>query len=362
MMPLNTKFVNFVSLTITTWIIKTLVLVSFFASLTGCADKNSKTPEEPYGTMGRSALTGDLSQQLNDVFEKHYSAAEGRTYEQLIDTYTPQFLPSINVDVKRADYYDDFVNAFELSEAATKILDELGFVVIPSPARNRAPYSEFSSNGAGPADIFYRVFANDLPVFVSADSVLHAWHRTFDKIMETTEERKMVDVLKQMLDKTMGALDRSNQAGKDALFYLAVSRALLDSEWDIPSDVEADVNTYLSLAMDNYYAVFVGQTNAINPSGLLTICAQTDLDNCRGDYASIAERYAQQPAPSYSSRVFACDVPPLAMRFFPQRFGYGSWVTSRTTTPRLKPAVDGGRAMAMTEDVLFALGADRAVQ
>ena len=50
------------------------------------------------------------------------------------------------------------------------------------------------------------------------------------------------------------------------------------------------------------------------------------------------------------------------MRFFPQRFGYGSWVTSRSTIPRFKPLVQGpdGRSMARVEDVAFAFGADRA--
>ena len=425
-----------------------MVVVSCFACMAGCANNNSDSPDETFTPMARSAQTGELSQQLNDVFEKHYTAAEGRTYEQLIAEYNPQFLSAIEFDVKGADYYDNFVSAFELSDKAVKILDELGFVVVNSPARESATFSEFSSNGAGPADIFYRVFANDLPVFVSADSVLHAWHRTFDKIMETTEAQKMVDLLKQMLDKTMGALDGSDPAGKDALFYLAVSRALLDAEWQIPSEVKVDVDKYLSLIaskqldevdfmgqptfidfsqfaprghytrseklekyfmammwlgrtdlvlyddcpqsisrpreevaaralagamkksggdelfnqMDQFYAVFVGRTNAINPSGLLSICEQAGLDNCQGDYSAIEELYAQQPVPSYSSRVFTCDEPPIAMRFFPQRFGYGAWVTSRTTTPRLKPAVEGGRAMAITEDVLFALGADRAVK
>lgn len=430
------------------FITRALLVLSFLFFLAGCNNSKNETPDETFDPMGRSVEAGTFSQQLNEVFENHYSAVEGTTYEQLIDKYAPEFLPSLNFDVTSADFYNDFLNAFELTGAAVEILNELGFVVIPSPARSSSTVTEFPSKGAGPADIFYRVFAKDLPVFVSADSILHAWHRTFDKILETTEENKMFDLLEELLDKTMGALDSSDQAGQDALFYLSVSRALLEPEWSIPPDIAGEVNKYLTFIgdghlnkvdfmgistfidfsqfvprghythseklkkyfmammwlgrtdlvlynacpssvprpreelaaralagamadsgasklfnkMDRYYAVFVGRTNAIHPSGLLTICEEAGLTNCQGSYSSIEESYARQPAPPYSSRVFGCDVPPIAMRFFPQRFGYDSWVTSRTTTPRLKPAVPGGRAMAMTEDVLFVLGADRAVK
>ena len=85
--------------------------------------------------------------------------------------------------------------------------------------------------------------------------------------------------------------------------------------------------------MNRFYAAYVGQTNALTPAALLSLCAQAGLTDCAGDAADMEPIYAEQPAPEYSSRVFAGDTPPISMRFFPQRFGYGAWVTSQTTTP-----------------------------
>jgi hypothetical protein len=98
--------------------------------------------------------------------------------------------------------------------------------------------------------------------------------------------------------------------------------------------------------MDGFYAAFVGQSNTLTPKALLALCAEAGLDACEGKAARMDAVYAAQPSPAYSSRVFAGPVPPLTMRSFPQRFAYDAWVTSQTTTPRLEPAVPGGRAMA----------------
>ena len=38
------------------------------------------------------------------------------------------------------------------------------------------------------AEVFYKLWHNDLPVFISCDALLQAWHRTYDAILEETEE------------------------------------------------------------------------------------------------------------------------------------------------------------------------------
>jgi hypothetical protein len=42
--------------------------------------------------------------------------------------------------------------------------------------------------GASFAEVFYNLFYSDLPVFVSTDALLEAWHRTYDAMLEETEE------------------------------------------------------------------------------------------------------------------------------------------------------------------------------
>ncbi len=355
--------------------------------------------------------------------------------------------PHLDFDVSKAAHYEDFIGAFALSLEDRQTFDAMGFVVLPSPARRSAPYSEFESNGSGPADVYYRVFAEDLPVIITADSILHAWHRSFDKILETEEERSLSPALGALLEKTLGALDENTQAGRDASFYLSVARRLLDPEWSPPPGVSDEVERFIGYiesralrevdflgeltvidfsqfvprghythselleryfmsmmwlgrtdlvlfdsnpgatprpreeaaaravvaamndsssfdefgAIDGFYGIFVGRTNALTPAALLELCRQSGLEGCRGEPQGMVAAYKEQPAPSYSSRVFA-DPPPISMRFIPQRFAFDAWVTARTTIPRLKPAIPGGRSMAMPEDVAFALGSNRALR
>ncbi|WP_424102636.1 DUF3160 domain-containing protein [Moorena producens] len=89
------------------------------------------------------------------------------------------------------------------------------------------------------AELFYRIYSNDLPVFVSADALLHAWHRSYDAILEELEESYLAtsldEILTGMADKIPEA---SNQYGDgvldlsliDADYFLGVARSLLAGE------------------------------------------------------------------------------------------------------------------------------------
>jgi hypothetical protein len=424
-----------------------LLLLVFLSGLflSACTSDKPEPICDQVCQMEKQVASGPMSRKLAEEFDKHYQANQGLSYDELLDNHRLDYLAELDFDVSQAEHYQGFVSAFNLSDNAQEKLNDLGFVVVPAPART--PTGTQPTTGAGPADVLYRVFAADLPVFISADSILHAWHRSFDKILEVSETQMMVPTLSELLSKTIGALDDTDQAQKDALFYLVIAQNLLEPDSNIPASVKDEVETYLAYIaslqladvnfmgiittldfsqfiprghytrsevlkkyfltmmwlgrtdlvlydpdpladprpreeaaaralaramdasgatflfekMDRFYWTYVGKTNAITPQGLLSICKQTGNDTCLGEQADYIEEYKKQPAPEYSSRVFT-DIPPISMRFFPQRFGYGSWVTSQSTTPRLKPSVIGGRAMAMVEDVAFSLGADRAVE
>ncbi len=86
------------------------------------------------------------------------------------------------------------------------------------------------------AEMFYRIYSRDLPVYVSADAVLHAWHRSYDAMLEELEETYLVPALGGLLAGMAGALPAARQAyGKgvladglaDADYFLAVADSLL---------------------------------------------------------------------------------------------------------------------------------------
>ncbi|ETI34158.1 hypothetical protein F443_19289 [Phytophthora nicotianae P1569] len=53
------------------------------------------------------------------------------------------------------------------------------------------------------ADIYYRLYTDDMPVFVTADSILHAWHRSFDAFLVDTEIQILSPTLDKILESTL---------------------------------------------------------------------------------------------------------------------------------------------------------------
>lgn len=84
-------------------------------------------------------------------------------------------------------------------------------------------------------DAYYKVFNADLPVFVSADSVLHAWHRSYQTMLSELEELQLATLLEQVLSNMSAQLPQTwQQYGRgplsnsivDADYFLTVARSL----------------------------------------------------------------------------------------------------------------------------------------
>jgi hypothetical protein len=170
--------------------------------------------------------------KLRDTLVESLQSHPGLTYEQLRSWHQPAYLSAHGLDVKRAEHYAGFVSSFRLRAAQHTMLADLGFAVIPRPAANRSP--------AGPVDLYYRVFAAHLPVFITADSILHAWHRSYENLVEAVERLRLQTELRLALERSIEALNAQTPAGRDALLYLGVARALLDPDWAPPDPVAED--------------------------------------------------------------------------------------------------------------------------
>ncbi|HEY9829927.1 MAG TPA: DUF3160 domain-containing protein, partial [Stenomitos sp.] len=146
-----------------------------------------------------------------------------------------KYLSKISFDPTTAKFWDDFNknHLFQLNSEELAIFKKNGFVV-----------SE-RLGGQNFADVFYRIYSHDLPVFVSADALLHAWHRSYDAILEELEETYLSTSLDEILEGMHERIaDAWKQYGKgvlgesvrDADYFLAVARSLL---------LDKVVNTYL---------------------------------------------------------------------------------------------------------------------
>jgi len=113
---------------------------------------------------------------------------------------------------------------FRLDERERQAFKKYGFVV---SERLNAPSF---------AEQFYRVFGRDLPVYFSTDAALHAWHRSFDAILEQLESTYLLaaldEILAGMAEQLPDAQRRYGAAAVgeglvDADYFLAVARSLL---------------------------------------------------------------------------------------------------------------------------------------
>ena len=76
------------------------------------------------------------------------------------------------------------------------------------------------------ASLFYSIYSRDLPVFVSSDALLHAWHRSYDAMLEELEEnyltrshhRGMLRAISAIPSATPQALNMFKDNGKSLLF------------------------------------------------------------------------------------------------------------------------------------------------
>jgi hypothetical protein len=165
------------------------------------------------------------------TFAERYISKANYLTQLSWDPTTAQFWDEFNRDPK-ATHHDPNASTqrrtdFRLNEAELKIFKQNGFVV-----------SE-RLGGTNFTDVFYRIYSDDLPVFVSADAILHAWHRSYDSVLEELEETYLAISLDEILTgMAAGIVDCSTRSGNDILYpsildadyFLAVARSLLTGE------------------------------------------------------------------------------------------------------------------------------------
>src|SRR5205085_8955120 len=128
--------------------------------------------------------------------------------------------------------FDDYrLNPQELALFKTN-----GFVVSERLGAQRVGPGTRLGQGSSFAEVFYGLWHNDLPVFISCDALLQAWHRTYDAMLEETEETYLINSANTILDGmasqlTVASAEVRNGVLQDSLrdadYFLAVARSLL---------------------------------------------------------------------------------------------------------------------------------------
>lgn len=155
------------------------------------------------------------------------AAATSKSFQDRIsfDPTTARFWSEFNTDpgvhnaALPANSLDRRLHDFRLNPEEFALFRTNGFVVS----------ERLGSHSFG--DLYYRIYADDLPVFVTADSILHAWHFSFQKLLEELEETCLAPRLERSLDAWAASLTNpgppNHPAYVDADLYLTIARSLI---------------------------------------------------------------------------------------------------------------------------------------
>jgi hypothetical protein len=160
------------------------------------------------------------------LFEPFLAKYRDLTYDQLVDKLGKprSYLQQLSFDPTSAKYYDRVKEKMELTAAEIELFKKNGLVGIDQNRRHSF------------ASAYYQIYAQDLPVLVTSDSIMHALHRSYDDILMELEMTLFTWSIGQILEDCHTRL--ADQAGKnqdatldasykDVDLYLTVARNLL---------------------------------------------------------------------------------------------------------------------------------------
>jgi hypothetical protein len=251
-------------------------LVSLIAITAGVLAGFYFAPVEGKRSAGRAgpreAAAGEPSDRRTDPFG--YTTAFNAELlkigqispKQFADRYPrPQYLHKLTFDPTAAKFFQE-LNAEKIKKPGGWTIrsrgEEIAWpdVELPGYKLNADELAKFKANGFVVSErlggqtfgrLYYDIYHRDLPVFVTSDSVLHAWHRSYDAMLEELE----LTYLKHALDTILTAMHVSVAKGNeeygagvlknsvlDADFFLAVARSLLRSEEPANDPVPSKLN------------------------------------------------------------------------------------------------------------------------
>lgn len=206
------------------------------ALLVGCSN-----PAEPKGgdpatngptTNGPTTEPSNVDTTANEELERlrdELAELQGLDADGFVAQFDPQLKVGVSYDPVAADNLDIIqASALQLTDGELDVLGEHGLVI--------SKHHQFPSFVYG----YETLYMQDLPLYISADSILHAVHRSYDAILQMVEMNTLIPELHALLtamraELASGALDDYPAAVRaDVDFYLAVALSLLEDEAAAP--------------------------------------------------------------------------------------------------------------------------------
>jgi Protein of unknown function (DUF3160) len=199
--------------------------------------------EKPPGSVDVSVTPPTSMTEDVATLKQALSEVEGLDSTSFAARYPAPHVASLGYDPGAAAGLDKIkASRVAPTQAELDLLAKNGFVISASQT-----YPTFTYG-------FETIYAEHLPLYVSADAILDAVHRSYDGILESMEQEVLIPELRTLLAALRGNLaasDAISQASRvDVDFYLAVALSLLDDRLAPPvaGAASADVSSFVSMA------------------------------------------------------------------------------------------------------------------
>jgi hypothetical protein len=142
--------------------------------------------------------------------------------EELLARYPSRVVDRLSYDPMRAERLGLIQRSDRRLDAAElAVLAKQGLVISARPSSRSFALA------------YLDIYTKDLPVFVSADAILHAWHRAYDELLVEVERAMLKPALAIYLSRLRGGLGRasaSTEVRAELDTYLTVAESLLADE------------------------------------------------------------------------------------------------------------------------------------
>ncbi|MBN2182293.1 MAG: DUF3160 domain-containing protein, partial [Sedimentisphaerales bacterium] len=147
---------------------------------------------------------------------------------------------TLPIDLKNVGNYSDVNTFLNLGPAAT-LLEQNGFAVIEHD------FGWFDPNRDDIVKPYEYLRNNNIPVFITSDTLLHLYHIQFDETLKDIEEREFIsdinDLTQVLLADALNFYETYSgdlkEAAKRNVAYLAVAQKLIDPNSQVPELVAA---------------------------------------------------------------------------------------------------------------------------
>jgi hypothetical protein len=193
----------------------------------GGAAGGAGSPHEvaPVGTTVSLSLGKDAASELSGLADE-LDDVKDLTTAQLLDKHKHMQAETLGYDPSGAVGLDLIqASSVKLDDSELATLEQRGFVV---SRRQRFPHMLYG---------YDTIYTADLPLYVSADSILDAVHHSYDRMLEDVESELLVSQLSDLLDAMHRALATAagpSLARANADLYLTVARQLLPANSSSP--------------------------------------------------------------------------------------------------------------------------------